>query len=111
MPLDGRPPQHPLVVDADKIVHRVEYRQTKDNTYSFVLKRNLFRIQGKARTWYAGSWTTMSTLEHAVVSGLVVAEAIGAPNPLADDSRSFEIYEVYKRMMLQGAEDFPLSAL
>jgi predicted NAD/FAD-binding protein len=111
IPLDGRPPECPLRVDSSKILNRVEYRQTKDNTYSFVVKRNIHRIQGKRRTWYAGAWTTMSTLEHSVVSGLVIAEKLGARYPFADNPHTAEIYQVYRRMMLEGAEDFPLSAL
>ncbi len=110
IPMDGGETPR-LNVDERHIKHRVEYRQTKDNTYSFVLKRNLFRVQGKNRTWYAGSWTTMSTLEHAVVSGFVIAEALGAPYPFADNERTVDVYAAYRALMMEGIEDFPLSAL
>jgi predicted NAD/FAD-binding protein len=109
--LDGGPPPAPPPIDPAKILRRYEFRQTKDNIYAFEVKRNLFRIQGQRRTWYAGAWTTMSTLEHTVVSALVIAEALGAAYPFADDLEASRSFAAYKSMMLQGTQDFSLSVL
>lgn len=109
--IDGGPPITTPPVDPSRILHRFDFRQTKDNTYAFEVKKNLFRIQGQRRTWYAGAWTTMSTLEHTVVSALVVTEALGAPYPFGEDPKAQRVYDAFKSLMMSGTEDFPLSAL
>lgn len=46
-------------------------------------RARLHEIQGVRRTWYCGEYTTVVSHEGALVSGMAVAEAIGAKYPLA----------------------------
>jgi predicted NAD/FAD-binding protein len=96
-------------IDDSKIEQRFDFRQAKDNTFSFELKKHIFQMQGKNRTWFAGGWTTMSTFEHAAVSGLVIAEALGATYPFPDDPRAKHNYQILRAMMIRGEENFNLS--
>lgn len=42
-------------------------------------------LQGRQHTWYAGSWTLFNTHELAIISGLAVAQRLGADYPFEHD--------------------------
>lgn len=55
-------------------------------------------LQGKRRTWYAGAFTLFNTHEIATMSGLAVAERLGAPYPFAHDSLATQQFDTYLRI-------------
>lgn len=55
-------------------------------------------IQGKKRTWYAGSYTLFNTHEIAVMSGLAAADRIGAPYPFKEDQFAYKQYKTYLKL-------------
>lgn len=55
-------------------------------------------LQGKHRTWYCGSFTLFNTHEIAVMSGLAVAERLGAPYPFAHDRLAREQFDTYMKL-------------
>lgn len=52
-------------------------------------------IQGTMRTWYCGSYTLFNTQEIAVMSGLAVAERLGADYPFPDDKLASQQFDMY----------------
>ncbi|CAB9499591.1 flavin-containing amine oxidasedehydrogenase [Seminavis robusta] len=46
-------------------------------------------------TYYAGSWMLINTHDIAVVSGLAVAQRLGAPYPFADNSLALALYKTF----------------
>jgi predicted NAD/FAD-binding protein len=53
-------------------------------TRSTAARARLGEIQGKDRTWFAGGYTIYTSHDGAFVSGLVIAEALGARYPFED---------------------------
>ncbi len=50
---------------------------------SIVAKRGLRTLQGERNTWYAGAWTRYGFHEDGLMSGIAVAQALGAKVPWA----------------------------
>lgn len=55
-------------------------------------------LQGKSHTWYCGSFTLFNTHEIAVMSGLAVAERLGAPYPFAHDKLARDQFDMYLKV-------------
>jgi len=52
-------------------------------------------IQGTQHTWYCGSYTLFNTQEIAVMSGLAVAERLGAAYPFPEDKLAAAQFDMY----------------
>jgi predicted NAD/FAD-binding protein len=52
-------------------------------------------LQGRKHTWVCGSYTLFNTQEIAVMSGLAVAERLGADYPFPDDSLAAKQFDMY----------------
>lgn len=96
-------------IDPALVHRRYDFRACSDNTYAFEVRKNIHRIQGKNRLWFAGEWTFLATLETAMLSGFVIAEALGGTYPFPDDVRASKLYAVQRALMLNGQESFSLS--
>ena len=46
----------------------------------------VWTLQGRAHTWFAGSWTLFNTHDIAIASGLAAAHRLGAPYPFAHNA-------------------------
>jgi hypothetical protein len=58
---------------------------------------SLVAIQGRRRTWFSGGHTAGYPVhEHALCSGLAVAEALGAPYPFTADEAARRAYEAVR---------------
>ena len=51
--------------------------------------------QNTKHTWYCGSYTLFNTQEIAVMSGLAVAERLGASYPFAHDPLAAAQFDMY----------------
>jgi predicted NAD/FAD-binding protein len=52
-------------------------------------------LQGRNRTYFAGSWTLANTHEVATISGFAAAHRLGAAYPLSHDELALEQFETY----------------
>lgn len=55
-------------------------------------------LQGEQHTWYCGSYTLINTHEIAVMSGLAVAERLGAPYPFGHDDLATQQFDMYLKL-------------
>ena len=53
----------------------------------------VWALQGRKRTWFAGSWTLFNTHDIAISSGLAAAERLGAPYPFAHNPLAAATYD------------------
>ncbi len=84
-------------LDAGQVLRRTWWRQFAHTWRHFVTVVPLVRfIQGRRRSWFCGSWTAINTHEMAVVSGLVVADRLGAPYPFTHDELARSQFELYR---------------
>ncbi|PSC67108.1 flavincontaining amine [Micractinium conductrix] len=55
-------------------------------------------LQGRRRTWFAGAYTLFNTHEIATMSGLAVADRLGAPYPFPHDKLAAQQFDTYLRI-------------
>lgn len=82
-------------LDPNEVVseHRWRHRIIDHHTFD----ARLSPIQGQGGVWYCGGHAVgLPVHEHALCSGLAVAEALGAGYPFADDTRAAEAYAQFK---------------
>ncbi len=73
---------NPLVEpDPAKVLKTIHYDHPLFLADSAVAKRELRAIQGRQRTWFAGAWTRYGFHEDGLMSGIAVAQALGARVP------------------------------
>ena len=73
---------NPLVApDPAKVIKTMDYDHPVFLADSVVAKRELRGIQGRQRTWFAGAWTRYGFHEDGLMSGIAVAQALGAVVP------------------------------
>ena len=73
---------NPLVApDPAKVLRTMHYDHPVFLADSAVAKQALRGIQGKQRTWFAGAWTRYGFHEDGLMSGIAVAQALGAVVP------------------------------
>uniref|UniRef100_A0A7S1I1J0 Amine oxidase domain-containing protein n=1 Tax=Eutreptiella gymnastica TaxID=73025 RepID=A0A7S1I1J0_9EUGL len=86
-------------IQEDKILLRKWWRQFAHTWKHFLFTVPLMRfLQGKQHSWYCGAYTLANTHEIATISGLAVAERLGAPYPFRQDplaALQFDIYMKY----------------
>ncbi len=71
------------------------------NAAAMKARLDLYEIQGKNRVWFCGDYTTFSSHEDAFVSGMVVAEALGARYTFREHAPAFERYRQNRLLMLR----------
>jgi predicted NAD/FAD-binding protein len=80
----------------DKILLKKWWRQFAHTHTHFAFTVPFVRfLQGKHHTWYCGAYTLFNTHEIAIISGLAVAERLGAPYPFAHDSLALKQFDMY----------------
>ncbi len=55
-------------------------------------------LQNRRHTWHAGSVTLFNTHEIAVMSGLAVADRLGAPYPFSHDKLATQQFDTYLKL-------------
>ncbi len=77
---------NPLVApDPASVIRTIHYDHPQFLADSAVAKRDLRRVQGQQRTWFAGAWTRYGFHEDGLMSGIAVAQALGAVVPWSTD--------------------------
>lgn len=66
---------------------------------SYAARRRLHQVQGVNRTWFCGAYTTFQSHEAALVSGMAVAEQLGAEYPFADLPLAARIHALLRGVM------------
>jgi predicted NAD/FAD-binding protein len=69
--------------DPDRVLRRFDYDHPSFDAAALSAQVDLRKIQGRNRTWFAGSYCGHGFHEDALASGLAVATALGAPPPWA----------------------------
>jgi predicted NAD/FAD-binding protein len=87
------PPPHGVVAA------REQWRHLVTTPRSVQARDELHSIQGVNRTWFSGGYTTLDYHEGALVSGMVVAEALGAEYPFAMLPRAVQSFERLRAIM------------
>ena len=70
-----------IQLDPAKIIKTIQYDHPVFLPESVGAKRDLRRLQGQRRTWFAGAWTRYGFHEDGLMSGIAVAKALGAAIP------------------------------
>lgn len=70
-----------ITLDPAKIIKTIQYDHPVFLPESVGAKRDLRRLQGQRRTWFAGAWTRYGFHEDGLMSGIAVAKALGATVP------------------------------
>lgn len=99
--LDDALKEHWTVADIDpsKVLKKRMTRQFAHTWTHFAFWVPFVRfIQGTKHTWYAGAYTLFNTHEIAVMSGLAVADRLGAPHPFPRDALAVQQYQTYFRL-------------
>lgn len=86
---------HPQGVVAAK----EQWRHLVTTPRSVQARDELHSIQGVNRTWFCGGYTTLDYHEGALVSGMVVAEALGAEYPFAMLPRAVQSFDQLRALM------------
>eukprot|EP00053_Salpingoeca_punica_P010939 m.97728 g.97728 ORF g.97728 m.97728 type:complete len:470 (+) comp15540_c0_seq1:156-1565(+) len=74
-------------IDKSKVLLEKWWRQFAHTPGHFFFTVPTMRfIQGKQHSWFCGAYTLFNTHEMAVISGLAVAERLGAPYPFTHDA-------------------------
>lgn len=91
-------------IDTDKILLTKWWRQFAHTVNHFTRSVPFWRfVQGRERTYYAGSYTFVNTHEIACISGLAAAYRIGAPYPFGDDELAALQFDTYLSL-IHGAK-------
>ncbi len=91
-------------IDRNKVLFAKPWVQFSHTWQHFVRVVPWLRfLQGRQRTFYAGSWTLANTHEVATISGFAAATRLGAAYPLADDALAREQFETYLGVVHGGA--------
>jgi len=73
---------NPLIEPREEsIAAELEYEHPVFTTAALEAQKQLHRIQGRSRTWFAGAWTGYGFHEDGMRSGVEVAQALGATLP------------------------------
>ena len=75
---------NPLIApDPAKVIKTIHYDHPVFLADSATAKRELRGLQGQRNTWFAGAWTRYGFHEDGLMSGIAVAQALGATVPWA----------------------------
>jgi len=81
------------LIDSAKIIEEHHWRHLVADSLQLLRAMELYRIQGKRRTWFCGEYAGMyGGHESSVVTGLAVAKALGAPYPFENDEAARRVF-------------------
>ena len=86
-------------ISPDLIFARKSWKLPVLRPRDMINKRKLQRIQGKNKVWFCGTDTSLSGHEGAILSGLVIAERLGAPYPFAHNNWAKLQFDIVKGLM------------
>jgi predicted NAD/FAD-binding protein len=92
----NEPPPRDLIAALDDWTHHAPTAAT------LAARDRIHEIQGRARTWFCGAYTILGIHEAALVSGMAVAEALGARYPFAGVPLAAANYEMLRGVMFPG---------
>mgnify|MGYP000458431488 CR=1 FL=1 len=122
IPTTGVPPIGVLYADADAETNFIpsanqletrSYRVPVPTANYMRVGRNLHKVQGRDRIWYAGvDAASMNVHEAAVASGLAVARELGGSYPFAKEPHASAMFLAVHQWMMFGVNYFvhPLAA-
>lgn len=87
----------------DSVVDEFEYHHPVFDADALAAQRQLHRIQGRARTWFAGAWTGYGFHEDGMRSAVEVAQALGAPVPWLAEAQASRALAVVPPLVGQAA--------
>ncbi|MCG6967338.1 MAG: FAD-dependent oxidoreductase [Chromatiaceae bacterium] len=85
------------------IVDEFEYHHPVFDSAALRAQQQLHRIQGRARTWFAGAWTGYGFHEDGARSAVEVAQALGARVPWHDAARASRDLTLVPQLVPQPA--------
>ncbi|MGB5251442.1 MAG: FAD-dependent oxidoreductase [Sedimenticolaceae bacterium] len=88
---------------AETIVDYYEYHHPIFDAAALAAQKQLHRIQGRARTWFAGAWTGYGFHEDGMRSGVEVAQALGASIPWASEAQASRNLTLIPQLVGQAA--------
>lgn len=88
-----------LPIDPQKQIKTCRWRVARQQPGDFAHKMRLREIQGSANMWFCGVDTSLGGHEGAVVSGMVIADRLGAPYPYKHDLLAYIQFKVTKDIM------------
>ncbi|MGP0837909.1 FAD-dependent oxidoreductase [Serratia sp. CY85251] len=86
-------------IDPQKRIATCRWRVAQQQPGDFLHKTRLREIQGGANMWFCGVDTSLGGHEGAVVSGMVIADRLGAPYPYKHDLLAYIQFKVTKDIM------------
>lgn len=90
-------PKKPIA--RDKIISEKKWKLPKLRPIDMARKLRIRSIQGQNHTWYCGTDTTYTGHEGAILSGLVLADILGAKYPFATNDWAKIQYDIVKGIM------------
>jgi predicted NAD/FAD-binding protein len=87
----------------ETIVTELEYHHPVFSTAALEAQKDLHRIQGRSRTWFAGAWTGYGFHEDGMRSGVEVAQALGAQVPWPDKVQASSELTLVPRLASRAA--------
>lgn len=91
------------------IVMEDEWMHALPTVKAIAARGRLHDIQGVRRTWFCGGYALFYTHEGALVSGMAVAERLGASYPFAGEAAAARSYRELREMMFPAAPAPPAS--
>lgn len=82
-----------------KIIREKNWKLPKLRPIDMHRKMQIRSIQGKMKTWFCGTDTTFTGHEGAILSGLVMADALGAKYPFAKNDWAKIQFDIVKGIM------------
>tara|TARA_A100000171_G_scaffold28205_2_gene26329 strand:- start:918 stop:2336 length:1419 start_codon:yes stop_codon:yes gene_type:complete len=86
-------------IKKDRIIKEINWKIPNLRPIDMVRKLGIGKLQGKNRTWYCGTDTTYTGHEGAILSGLVIADILGADYPFAGNDWAKIQFLVVKGLM------------
>lgn len=88
---------------ADSVIAEYEYQHPVFGLDALTAQKQLHRIQGRRRVWFAGAWTGYGFHEDGMRSGVEVAQALGAAVPWAEQMNASRELTLVPQLVGQAA--------
>lgn len=88
-----------IAIKSSKIIQEKNWKIPNLRPKDMLRKKDISQLQGKNRTWYCGTDTTYTGHEGAILSGFVIANALGATYPFSNNDWARIQFGVVKGLM------------